>query len=70
MSISFVDVVIKTTSPIEIWDEEEVKPFLATADQHIKALFEVLDIERNLKVHYDFLNTLQRHFNVSLESSG
>jgi hypothetical protein len=40
MSISFVDVVIKTTSPIEIWDEEEVKPFLATADQHIKALFE------------------------------
>lgn len=63
-------VIIKIASPIESWDEEGVKPLLAAADQHIKALLDVLDIEKNLKVHYDFLYTLQRHFNVSLKLSG
>jgi hypothetical protein len=63
-------VIIKTASPIESWDEKEANPLLAAADQHIKALLDVLHIKIPLKVHYDFLYTLQRHFNVSLESSG
>jgi hypothetical protein len=60
---------IKTASPIKIWDEKEVKPLLAAADQHIKALLDVLHIKILLKGHSDFLYTLQRHFNVSLKSS-
>jgi hypothetical protein len=70
MSIYSIDVIIKTASPIKIWDGEEVKPLLATAERQIKTLFDILDIKRTLKVHYNFSNTPQRHFNVSLEYVG
>jgi hypothetical protein len=63
-------VIIKIASPIKIWDEKEAKPLLAAAGQHIIALLDVLHIKILLKGHSDFLYTLQRHFNVSLGSSG
>ena len=63
-------VIIKTASPIESWDEKEVKPLLSAADKHIRTLLDVLHIRKPLKVHYGFLYTLQRQFNVSFESLG
>lgn len=71
MSTYFVDIVIKTGSPIKLRNEDEVKSLLDAAEQHVKnTLFDTLGIEKTLKLHYDFSYSPQRHFNVALEYVG